>query len=110
VAAWHGTVAAHPQTNFVLAHCIDVDVMAKLPRLDNLFFDTSPPDLVSVRQIRTALDHAGADHVLLGSDTPYGRDNLRRNIEKMRRLGGLTEADRDRVLGGNLHALLHSPG
>ena len=36
------------------------------------------------------------------SDTPYGRDNLRRNIEKIRRLDGLTEADRDRILGGNL--------
>jgi len=110
VAAYHATVKSHPQTNFVLAHCIDVDVMAKLPRLPNLFFDISPPDLVSERQIRTAIAHAGADHVLLGSDTPYGRDNLRRNIEKIRRLEGLTEADRDRILGGNLHALLHSPG
>ncbi|PKN44371.1 MAG: hypothetical protein CVU59_11805 [Deltaproteobacteria bacterium HGW-Deltaproteobacteria-17] len=109
VAAYYQTVRAHPQTNFVLAHCIDVDVMARQRPLDNLFFDISPPDLVSVRQIRTAVRHAGSDHVLLGSDTPYGRDNLRRNIEKIRRIEDLTAADRDRILGQNLFDLLQSP-
>ena len=109
VAAYYDTVRDHPHTNFVLAHCIDVDVMARRPVLDNLSFDISPPDLVSVRQIRTAVDHAGSEHVVLGSDTPYGRDNLRRNIEKIRNMEGLTELDRDRILGQNLFHLLQSP-
>ncbi len=109
VAAYYDTVKAHPSTNFVLAHCIDVDVMAQRPPLDNLYFDISPPDLVSVRQIRTAVDHAGSEHVVLGSDTPYGRDNLRRNIGKIRAMEGLSALDRDRILGQNLFHLLQSP-
>ena len=109
VAAYYDTVRDHPQTNFVLAHCIDVDVISKRPPLDNLFFDISPPDLVSVRQIRTAVEHSGSEHVVLGSDTTYGRDNLRRNIEKIRSMEGLTNLDRDRILGQNMFHLLQSP-
>lgn len=105
VHACFEVIRARPQTSFILAHCIDVRVAEEKPRVDNLFFDISPPDLVGTWQIRKAAGIVGADHVLLGSDTPYGRNNLRRNIARVRSLG-LDAAFVDGILGNSLAALL----
>jgi predicted TIM-barrel fold metal-dependent hydrolase len=105
VHAYFDVIRERPQTFFILAHCIDVRVIGPKPHVDNLFFDISPPDLVGMWQIRKALDIVGPEHVLLGSDTPYGRRNLQRNIARVRSLG-LSAAETDAILGNNLAALL----
>lgn len=105
VDAWFDVIRSRKQTPFILAHCIDVRVMAEKPRVENLYFDISPPDLVGLWQIRRAIEVVGTGHVLLGSDTPYGRRNLRRNIARVRSLK-LPERDAEGILGGNLAALL----
>ena len=52
-----------------------------------------------------AVDHFGADKIVLGSDTPFGRNNLRRNIERVERLP-LSQDEKGRILGLNLAELL----
>ncbi len=108
VQSFMGLCREFSGTHYVLGHCIDVDTVCRFPAPENLFFDISPPDLVSVRQILKAVEHLGSDRICLGSDTPYGKNNLRRNIEKVRRLP-LPEAHIDRILGQNMFALLQLP-
>lgn len=98
-------IRARPQTKFILAHCIDVRVIEQKTRVNNLFFDMSPPDLVGMWQIQKAINIVGPHHVLLGSDTPYGRHNLQRNIARVRSFG-LSTVETDAILGNNLVALL----
>jgi CMP-N-acetylneuraminic acid synthetase len=42
--------------------------------IENIFFDISPAALVSTHRIYKAINHFGADSVILGSDTPFAID------------------------------------
>lgn len=43
----------------------------------------------------------GSDRVVLGSDAPFPVGQLRRSVEFIRRCEFLTEAEREKILGGN---------
>lgn len=96
------TISAHPETTFVVAHLLGLDVFidAGRPVLGNTYFDTSPPNMVPLWHVRRVLEYFGPEHVLLGSDTPYGKNNLRSALARVRGLG-LPEADERLVLGEN---------
>jgi aminocarboxymuconate-semialdehyde decarboxylase len=70
--------------------------------LRNFCYDTVNFD---VRALRFALDFAGTDHVLAGSDFPHQIGSLRLMVESIERLG-LSAADRAMILGGNAERLL----
>ena len=70
-----------------------------------MYFDFSCPDLVSDLRLRTALERFGAGRLILGSDAPYGRDNLARGIARIRSLD-ISEIDKELILGGNIERLL----
>jgi predicted TIM-barrel fold metal-dependent hydrolase len=106
-AAALATVArAHPRTTFIVAHLIGLErFMAAGRRGGNVYFDISCPDIVSITRIVRAVRHFGPDHVLMGSDTPYGRDAMARSVQHVRALG-LSAGDERAILGGTAARLL----
>lgn len=96
----------HRRTQFILGHLIGAaSAEENLRKLDNVYIDTSPPQLVASARILEAVRRVGSGRLLLGSDTPYGRQNLRRAIERVDSLP-LTSVDKEMILGGNLAAML----
>jgi hypothetical protein len=98
--------AAHPQTAFIIGHLLGFGVFAAADRrrMDNIYFDISPPGLCPLALVKRALGVFGPEKLLLGSDTPYGKDNLKRAVARVRGLP-LPDADKALILGGNARRL-----
>lgn len=95
------------ETNFIIAHLIGLELFAKhLVKLPNLYFDISPTPLISDQRILKAVNLFGADRVMLGSDTPFGKDNLKKNIERVKRLP-ISQEQKELILGDNFQSLLN---
>jgi predicted TIM-barrel fold metal-dependent hydrolase len=95
-----------PDTVFIVGHLYGLEHFMRSPRpIPNVYFDFSCPDIVSDLRLKAALSHFGAARLILGSDSPYGRDNLARGIRRVRELD-VSESDKDLMLGGNLARLL----
>jgi predicted TIM-barrel fold metal-dependent hydrolase len=100
-------VRHNQDTVFILAHLIGLELCMKAePRIfRNVYWEISPPQLLSVKRVLKAVNHFGAQRVVLGSDTPYGRRNLQKNIRRLERMN-LSSIERDLMLGNNLASLL----
>ena len=74
--------------------------------LRRLYFDTV---LHSASSIRHLVDVVGAEHVVMGSDYPFlmGEPEPVRSLDAV---PGLSDGDRELILGGNLAALLEDVG
>jgi predicted TIM-barrel fold metal-dependent hydrolase len=98
--------AVHPGTVFVIAHLLGFEVFAAAGRgrTSNICFDISPPNLCPLALVERALRVFGPERLLLGSDTPYGKDNLKLAINRIQKLG-LPDADKALILGGNARRL-----
>jgi predicted TIM-barrel fold metal-dependent hydrolase len=90
-------IAAHPRTVFVIAHLLGLEVFVKADRavLSNL---------VPVWHVKQAVEHFGAGKVLLGSDVPYGKNNLKAAIDRIRDLD-IPESGKRLILGENSRRL-----
>jgi aminocarboxymuconate-semialdehyde decarboxylase len=66
------------------------------------YFDTVNFDVAA---LRFAIDFAGVDHILAGSDFPHQIGSLRLMVESIRSLG-LPDAETAKILGGNAERLL----
>jgi predicted TIM-barrel fold metal-dependent hydrolase len=98
--------AARPETSFVTAHLLGFTVFAAADRsvLRNVYFDISPPNLTPLGLVKKALAAFGPERVLLGSDTPYGKNNLKASVERVRGLD-IPDEDKGLILGGNARRL-----
>lgn len=74
--------------------------------LDNLAYSESA---YSDTALLCALACVGSDHIVVGSDAPFPVGELRRSVEFIRRCQLLSEAERERILGGNAVRLLRLP-
>lgn len=70
--------------------------------LREFYYDTVNFD---PRCLRLAIDFAGVDHVVAGSDYPHMIGSMERMLSSIRSLG-LSEGDEERVLGGNARRIL----
>ncbi len=97
---------SNPKTNFIVAHMMGFEDILKVGKdLTNVYFDISTYYIISRKRIKKAIKHYGSDHVLLGSDSPLGIDNLKNNILKIRDMD-LSEEDRNNILGLSIAKLL----
>lgn len=98
----------HPATNFIVAHLIGLELFEKQKiQQPNLYFDISPAPLISEKRILKAIKLFGAEKVLLGSDTPFGKFTLKNNIERIMRLG-IAPEQMQLILGKNMEFLVSS--
>ncbi len=89
-----------PRAKVILGHLIGLEQFIKRKKpFPNVYFDISPPSLTSIERIKKAIMSCKADHVLLGSDTPYGQDNLAINITRIQGLS-ISQKEKDFILGG----------
>jgi len=96
----------HPKLKLVIAHLFGLELFIKDNFKDeNLYFDSSPPPLISEKRLMDAIHFAGADRILFGTDTPYGKDNLQINIDKINSLD-ISIHEKDLIFGGNMKRLL----
>lgn len=96
-----------PRTRFVVAHMIGLEIMAPFARdLGNVTLDISPAWGSPARRVEFAAAVFGAERLTLGSDTPFGQDTLKRNIDKVRNLA-LEPEKKALILGLNMARLLN---
>ncbi len=96
----------HPNLVLMIGHLFGLELFAEeKPRLDNIYFDISTYQVTSDERVMKAIKRFGAEKVILGSDTPYGKDNLRKNIERIDRLP-ISQGEKDSILGLNIKNLL----
>lgn len=96
----------HKDLKLIIAHLFGLEEFIKEGyKDDNLFFDTSTLQVTSNHRVMKAINYYGADKVFLGSDTPYGKENLQKNIDRIQNLN-LKNREKVLILGENLERLL----
>jgi len=96
----------HPATKFIVGHLFGLELYLRSKcKLENLFFEISNTYLVSTLSVNRAIDHFGAHKIIMGSDTPYGRNSLQLNIERVKLLP-ISQESKEMILGRNIQMLL----
>jgi uncharacterized protein len=96
----------HPRLKLIVAHLFGLESFIKADyKDDNLFFDISSYQLTSNKRVLKAIDFVGAERILLGTDIPYGKDNLRMSIARVCALP-IEENQKRKILGENMKNLL----
>jgi uncharacterized protein len=96
----------HPDVQFIVAHMIGLEWFAETPdEFPNLNFEISPYWLISDQRILHAIKTFGAQRVIFGSDTPYGEENQKNNIQRVMSLN-IPLSEKRMILGENMTALL----
>ncbi|GAA0741214.1 amidohydrolase family protein [Clostridium oceanicum] len=92
-------------TTFIVAHMIGFEKINKNTKNSNIYYDLSAPQLYPMRIIKKAINEVSSTKLILGSDTPYGIDNINRIQKRLKQLS-LPEKDLDNIMGNNLSNLL----
>jgi predicted TIM-barrel fold metal-dependent hydrolase len=99
-------IRRHPHIRIIVAHLFGLELYIQSGlSFENVYFEISSPQLVSLQRLKVALHHFGARRIVLGSDTPYGKDNLHLNLERVRALP-ISDEEKALILGGNTQELL----
>jgi len=61
--------------------------------------------LIGVERLKKAIDQAGANKIILGSDTPYGKQNLQVNLNRIDSFD-INESEKNLIKGENMFRLL----
>jgi predicted TIM-barrel fold metal-dependent hydrolase len=116
-AAFAPVLRDHPGLTVVLAHLgggrwrQTAELAAAFP---NVVFDlceviewTGAPDAPTDQQLAALIREAGPDRVVMGSDWPWY--DLAHTVQRVHELPGLSDDERDGILGGNAARLLGLP-
>ncbi len=96
----------HPKLKLIIAHLFGLELFIKYDyKDDNLYFDTSTLQLTSTKRLIDAITFVGATNVMFGTDTPYGKNNLQKNIDRIKNLD-ISSEEKDLILGENMKQLL----
>lgn len=93
-------------TIFIVGHMIGVASMSEKLEKQNVYFDLSAPQLYSELTLKRAINKIGYEKLILGSDSPYGTDNIEKTLKRLRKLL-LTESQIKCICGENLIRILH---
>ncbi len=94
----------YPGVTFILAHLIGIEEFGSSIG-ENVYFDISCPLLHSTKMLVRAWNNFGAERILLGSDAPYGTDNINLAINQMRE-AGMNNDEIELVCSKNIQKLL----
>lgn len=92
-------------TTFIVAHMIGADCMNDTLKNENVYFDLSAPQLYSIDILNRTVKNFGVQRLLLGSDTPYGINNIDKVRKKLIQLS-LSDDEITLICGDNLAKLL----
>lgn len=99
-------VAEHfSTTRFIVAHMLWAGVMAGGLKTGNVYFDLSSPQLYSMATLRRVLDLWGAGHMIMGSDFPYGLQNIRHVMVRLDNMG-ISAEEKQMICEDNVIRLL----
>ena len=100
-------ITEHPKMKFIIGHlyCLELFLEGSREAFRNVYFDLSNGYSVSKERIMLGYSHFGAEHFLLGSDTPYGKKSLELTLSMIKSLD-IAEDDLDKICGLNLLKLL----
>lgn len=98
----------HPKLKLIVAHLFGLELFIKNKLEDNnLYFDTSPFQLISDYRLMKAINYVGAERILFGTDTPYGsKTNHFKSINRIKKLE-ISDNDKEKILGLNMKELLN---
>jgi predicted TIM-barrel fold metal-dependent hydrolase len=95
-----------PKTIFIIGHLFGMEEYIRSGlTFQNVYFEISSPSIISLVRLEQAIACFGAQRIVMGSDIPYGKDNLRRNIQRVQALGISTE-EKELILGQNILKIL----
>ncbi|NHJ49309.1 MAG: amidohydrolase family protein [Asgard group archaeon] len=93
-------------TNYIVAHMMGMEQIIKNSSyLENIYLDTSTYYIISKKRLLKAIKYFGVDHIIMGSDSPIGYDNLENIILKIKSLI-IKDVEKEMIMGGNLKQLL----
>jgi len=96
----------HRNLKLIIAHLFGIELFIKDDFKDgNLYFDSSTLQITSTKRLMKTIRFVGAGNVTMGTDTPYGKENLEKNINRIKGLN-ISKEEKDQILGGNMKALL----
>ena len=96
----------HPKLKLIVAHLFGLELFIKNSFKDsNLYFDTSTLQLTSTKRFMDAIKFVGAANITFGTDTPYGKNNLKKNISRIKSLE-ISDNEKKLILGENMRKLL----
>ena len=96
----------HPKLKVIVGHLFGLELFIDSGiKCENLYFDVSTYQVTSDVRVLKAVKYFGAHRILLGSDTPYGKKNLVKNIKRIQHLP-LNQDEKDMILGLNMKKLL----
>lgn len=100
-------ICQHPKAIMIIGHLYGMELFLREDKqhFENTYFDLSNFYFVSKERTMLANKHFGADHLLLGSDTPYGKNSLENTIRQISELE-LSPPEKERILGLNMARLL----
>jgi len=97
---------SHSNLKLIIGHMFGIELFFdKGKRYENIFFEISSPQLISGYRLKRAINHLGSERFILGSDTPYGMNNLNLNIKRINDLP-ISQNDKDSILGKTMKYLL----
>lgn len=99
-------VAQFPDTNYIVAHLIGIEMFFNTKIYNNVFFDMSNVRLIPQSKLLLALEKFGPSKIIMGSDTPIGKNNLECALNRVNSLP-ITKYEKQLILGNNIAALLH---
>lgn len=91
-------------TKFIIAHLIGSQTMYPRLKYNNVFFDLSSPQLYSIGILKKALETYGAERLILGSDAPYGINNIDKIKKRLKKLK-VSKRERKLIYGDTLNSL-----
>lgn len=96
----------HLDNTFIVAHLIGFEEIIAHSKNPNVYYEISPPPLIDVERLKRAIHLAGPDKIIMGSDTPYGKQNLKMNLNRIKELD-LSEYDKNLIRGENMRRILY---
>lgn len=97
---------SHSSLKLIIGHMFGIELFFdKGKKYENIFFEISTPQLISEYRLKRAINYLGSERFILGSDTPYGMNNLYINIKRINDLH-VSQNDKDSIMGKTMKYLL----